>query len=639
MRANKFQKIVAGVLIFSQLTFWPALALAFVSTAPGALSPVPINDTGSITGNTAFDAPFTTIKTTYTACNVTIKAFEVTDNAARLGFSFSSIIGGGGALAVQLQAEITAYNAYLNPPCLTTILQSLDKLTAPNTYTSTLKQQLVTQVKADAQTYQAKLKIAHEKYDVASQSIWKALLITVLLKTSKTIANQLVNRLVNNYKIANIKQYTDSLSTLAYDNQFIRENFPDAQSQLMARAILTNPSFRNEIQPGIYAAADNALGYNPDTVNLSDPSFYSKMAAAGSSQANPYVMQTSFVAGVDQSHSNAQSSAQQQISQGNGYKAPVNCAGSLAQQKAIDSQSKALSNQLADRKALLKSLTDTRDNMKNFTIEQGQQIDSEVAKAQTDYNKALAAWNSAPSAISTSSPAIIICEGVSSPAVLVNQGIDSMFKAMGTNISQYNGNNLPSFLSAIGGIATQIGSSMVLGGITGSPAIISESQALSQASSLGINFASQSLAALDNGIIFNTPQPTGNSPNEYELSWEINTAKLPTASYVTIKGTGVLDTKINAAGKTVPNNLPLSGSYAVTATVNTSYKITVYHQNGSTPQITDPVLASEQTDLQVTKQTAKAGSGEPAVAGASITRRLEPIRGPVGVSPRGAYSN
>src|SRR6185369_12574263 len=183
--------------------------------------------------------------------------------------------------------------------------------------------------------------------------------------------------------------YADSLATMSYDNQFIRQNFSDNQSQLMARAFIENPLIRYKIQPAIFVAADTALGYNPATLSVTDPNFYTQMAAAGNANANPYFKQAVYVGSADQARAQAVAAAEQQISQGVGYKAPVNCAGSLAQQQQVDARARALNNQMADRKALLDDLVNAKNLGKNVP-------DAEILKAQSDYNLAYNSWNTAP---------------------------------------------------------------------------------------------------------------------------------------------------------------------------------------------------------------------------------------------------
>lgn len=634
MRDNKLQKVIASILIFAQLALMPAWVFAFESTAVGSINPVPINDSGSFAGNTGFDVPFTAARTAYSgpvSCVSAIKTFELGDSAASVGLSFSAIIGGGGTLAARLLAEITAYNAFLD--CALPILATLDTppLVPPNAYTSTLKQQLITQIKADMQTYQDKLKTAQARYNVASQNIWKALLITILLNTTRVVADQLVNKLVNNYKIANLKAYTDSVATLMYDNQFIRDNFPDNQGQLMARSILENPLFRTQVPPGIFVQADTALGYT--SLGTDDPNFYTNLAKAGFASTNPFYLHTAYVGGVNLSHGTALVTAQAHIAQGSGYKAPVNCAGSLAQQKQIDQASKAASDQLANRQALLDNLTQAKNLGQNVSA-------GDLAKAQADYNAALAAWNNIPFAVTGNnaagnaaagggnntegSAAIVMCEAVNSPAVLVNQGIDAMFKSL--NLGQYTDSNLPGFLSALSGIATQIGSSMVLGGLSGKSVNVNENLSAGLGAGVAATQAA-TIQSLDNnaqnnmakGIYFSASTRSGVT-NGYTLNWTVATQQISTASYVTFSGQGI------------PNpgaHQPLSGSLDFVSPTVGNYTMTVYSSSGQN-------LISVITSTVPQTQAYNYNPSGPAVAGAFTSRPVLAARGPaVTFAPRG----
>ena len=636
MSDNKLQKNIAAVLLCTQLAMLPAFVFA-------SATPVSTADSGSTIENGAFNIQLkliTTVNPTQPTnallvCDTAMQAFEKTDNAVSMGLSFSSIIGGGDKLAAQYALEISAYNIYLG--CLqgdTTlgfvpgVLPALTNLTAPNIYTAGIKQQYIEKVNANIVIYKAKLASAKAHYSVASQNIWKALLITILLNTTKAVASQLVAKLVNNYKISNIKAYTDSVATLMYDNQFIRDNYPSNQDQLMARAILNNPAFRTQVPPGLFVQADAALGYT--SLNPDDPNFYSNLAKAGFASTNPYYLHTSYVAGTDQAHSLALATAQTHIVQGNGYKAPVNCAGSLAQQKQIDTQSKAASDALAYAQGQLSSL------------QKAQQLDAnsvsaaDLAKAQAAYQTALTTWNNLPFAVTgkndvsnsgiqggnntEGTAAIIMCEAVSSPAVLVNQGIDAVFKSL--NLGQYNNSNLPGFLSAISGIATQIGSNLVLGGITGNSARINENAILNQAVSAT---QAATIQTLDNNAVDNMAKGvqfqaySNSTKNGATLAWNIITQQISTASYVTIAGPAITGALVK---------LPLSGSKDIVLTTVGNYTLTVY-------DATNKVLISALISVDPS-QLAFNNTGVPAVAGAFTGRQPVLARGELpSLSPRG----
>lgn len=627
MWAHKLKTIIASFLIFSQLVFWPVLVLAQTANIVAPLNPVPISDSGSLIANNAFNTALLPIQKIYSGCNSSLKDFEATDNATNLGFSFSTLIGGDGKYVAQLGKEIGTYQIYLyclqGPPLGLAsvviglpdgILPALNNIIAPNLYTSNIKQQMVAEVNVNIQTYKAKLVNAQARYNAASQNVWKALLITILLNTTKAVANQLVYKLVNNYKISNLMAYTNSLATLAYDNQFVRANFPDAQSQIMARQILTNPALRTQIQPGMYIQANNSLAFNPATLSTSNPNFYANMGQVGSSQANPYFLQSSFVAGVDQSRASSLAMAQNHISQGNGYKAPVSCAGSLAQQRSLDLQNKALSDQLANRQTLLNNLLNA--------AEMGQDVkQADITKASADLKAAQDAWNNSPDALNKGNPAVVMCEAVASPAVLVNQGIDALFKSVSANMSQYNSNNLPGYLSAIGGTASQIGSSMILGGVSGG-STVNENQALGQAvaatTAAGFKTLNDNQSAnLAKGVIINFDANTG-VDNSYTISWQIVDTQIPTASYVTLSGDGVagassVDPKTQA---TVLTKLPLNGSNAVTTTKGGTYTLTVYDASGK-------VLTTATSTLTPTVTVASSGGSGGLVCNGSYSSVAE----------------
>ncbi len=532
---GKIKKIIAGFLIFSQLAFWPGIVLAqAVPSAdanagnnPGGLAGMALN----ISEIAGLSAPFIAYKACLTKVQVAEQIFVQT-NVANSTLAVLSPTGNSTGLAA-MEVLNDAYSIFLICANLQLTTLAAAKLAATSLYVSNMKEQDEAQIKSSIATYTKKQGDLVAQIDNANQGFWKTLLISILLQTSKAIADALVTHLVQNYKITNLKQYIDSAATLMYDNQFIRENFPNAQDQLMARAILSNPLFRTQIQPGIFVAANAALGFNPSAINPASPNFYGQMAAMGSPSANPYYLQTAYVGGVNQSRAASLATTQQQISQGSGYKAPVNCAGALTQQKQIDAQAQALEAKMLDRQNVLDNLTAAVQAGKNVPA-------ADLAKAQADVDAATLAWTNAPQALTSSSgstdtnPAIVLCEAISSPAVLVNQGIDAMFKAVGGDLTQYNSSNLPAFVNIISGIVSQIGTSMVLGGASAGAktALINENKAVNAtvgfiAQGSGNNIATSTL----------TPQisVSGGLKSQYSMGDQIpiSSSNLPTDGTVT----------------------------------------------------------------------------------------------------------
>jgi hypothetical protein len=604
MLDNRIKKLIATFLIFSQLAFFPLVTFADILGIQGSNPAIPMYVSNSITPEV--DAPiFAAISGASAAnqsCAVADQAYSVGDTVAQFGFSGLSLIGGSPLLTTQLTAKITKLEGFI--ACRQAVLATLEGIVTPDLITAQPKQTVYNAATAAITSMKAKEDSLKAQLADATQGFWKTLLVSVLLQTSKAVADTLVAKLVNNYKISNLKQYADSAATLMYDNQFIRENFPNAQDQLMARAILTNPAFRSQIQPSIFVAANAALGYNPNAINPASPNFYGQMAAMGSPSANPYYLQTAYVGGVDQSHAAAMATAQQQISQGSGYKAPVNCAGTLTQQRQVDAQYQALQTQAQNRSALLASLT--------AAVQSGQKVSaSDLAKAQADDNAAQLALANAPQAVMSSSgststnPAIIMCEAISSPAVLVNQGIDALFKAVGGNLTQYNSNNLPGYINIISGIASQIGTSMVLGGVGAgaSSALLNENKAVAATAALAAstnsaaNGSNTNLDGSSNFVIGIYPS----SGNSTLVNWQVITANLPTASYTTVTGPGA-----------PTGHLPLTGNITVSPTVNTSYVLTVFNAAGKSLGNTNMNVFVDTSSSQSFNYNPNA----PAVAGA-----------------------
>ena len=607
MLKNKTKKYLIAILIFGQAVALPGLAFAN-GDPTGPLNPISITDGGSAIANATFQTAFGPIVTANAACATAESAYQKSNGATKAGFSGLSIIGGSSALVEQLGQQWLAYGGFED--CRQAVAKLLTGLPTTNSYNDNQRQALLTQVNASIQGWKAKEDQTLAQLNNASQGFWKTLVFNILIQTTKSVADALVTKLVNNYKITNIKQYADSVATLMYDNQYLRDNFPDAQGQLMARAILNQPELRNQIQPGIFVAANAALGFNPTSLSPSDPNYYQKMAMVGSSTANPYFLQASYVSSTDQAHAQALAQANAQIAQSQGFKTPVNCAGSLAQQQQIDTQAKAASDQLANRQALLASLQAAGPAASQ----------SDLAKAQADYNNALIKWNNIPFTVTGSSSvssvqqgggnntegtmAIAMCEAISSPATLINKGIDQAFSSVGVNMSQYNNNNLPAFITLISQAASQIGSSLIFGGTSAAKSaalanenIVANGAVASVNQTLSANAAGSAAAAVTFVIV---PNGGASTANAYQANWSVDSGTYPSASRVTIVGDGVS-----------AQNLPTSGATTITTTKGGNYTLTVYDSNGNT-------LASSVTTVNPNSTSASIGSSSSNSSG-SIT--------------------
>ncbi len=615
MANNKIKIFIVSILIFGQLSFLPGLAFAQLGLSVPTTDSNNGNVPGGIPGNevnSAFQAALAVWSKANTICEKAEQKYENGDSLAQVGFSGLAIIAGDGVLLGQLAAKITAYNGFIG--CRNAILTPLQNLSAPSIYLNSLKEQQISLANSAIKTYTAKLEQVQARYNNAKQGFWKTLVFNILIKTSKSVATTLVSKLVNNYKIRDYKQYADSVATLVYDNQFIRQNYPDNQGQMMARAMLNNPLFRREVPSALFIAADATLGFDPTSLDPGDPNFYAKMALAGGAKANPYFQHNAYIANADLAHSTALAYSQNQISQSQGLKTPMNCAGSLAQQQAIDMQTEALWNQLDNRQKLFDSLV----NAKQMGMKV---LDSDIAKAQADLLLAQQAWDKSPDSLGANNAALSICEAIVSPPTLINKGIDEAFKSIGIKMAQYDDNNLPAFISIIGDVASQIGTSFVLGGPQGakSAVLMNEGRLVSAVSTAAGEYVNANIAAnLAKGISMDL-ESNSSVPNTYTLSWEINPEKVPGASFVSVVGDGVVSsTKDPKTGLPVAVRYPLAGSTSFTTTKGGTYTVTIYNSSGR-------ALTSGTETLTVSN-----------VLGAFIKKEPLNIRGlSVHISPRG----
>ncbi len=460
----------------------------------------------------------------------------------------------------------------------------------------------------------------NDQLNIANQSLWKTILIASLLSVSKSLSTTMVNKLVSNYKINDFQKYAEAVATQVYDNEFIQDNSSgSAADQLILRSMLTNPIAKSVIQPSVYQRTNDSLGFVPSTVDTTanNSNFYIQMASVGTAGNSPFVQQMVLADAAQRSHDKAVSTAQAEIAQSNGLKTPRTCGATLQQQKTIDDAYKAANDKVQYQQAELVRLQDSRDS--GLTVK-----DSDIAQAQADLNTALKQMQAVPynNLDAKGNAAIDVCTAIVSPPSLINQGINEAFKAITNNMYNYNSDNLPEFVNIISGIASQVSNSLIFGGNTSAAKILDENLApAAAAATYAANFAASELINKEsNGLSFTvTRTDDGSKPGSatYSLKWDANS--VDGAKSVALIGPGL---PFNTSGLITPN---LTGT--VTATVSTTgnltFSVVAYgaSKNDVKASVTIPVNPSQ-------------------VAGASIARPLETIRGPsinqiVAISPRG----
>jgi len=564
----------------------------------------------------AFNSAMSKINKIQCYSEVAQKALNVAEKVDQWSFGGLKLLTGDAGEAAMIKSKITALEGAKG--CTEGKLKDIKKTQIATLTQGQLRQSLIQQYTTELATIQKRLDELNVQYRNATRSLWKAVLTKTLLATTKAVAAKLVNSLSYKFKISNYLSYADAVAGNVYAAQLINSNIKDGKDQLIARSLLTDPVVQNQVQPAIFQRANTALGFNPDDLDLTDANFYQKSFQVGSGNTNAFLMQVQALDNADQIKAQSLTSAKTEISLGNGLKAPKTCDGSIAAQAAIDAEYKAVNNEIQNRTKLLQDLQNYRTVARNLTSAEAQQLDADIKKAEKDFNNAGQKLNDLPKKYK--SPVVQICKDITSPASLVNMGINEAFSSFAGKMSDYNDNNLPFFVNFISDIGTQIGTSLIFGGNTGST-LLNESGNLAQAASLGIKFAKneQAQSNLAKGIRFDY-EKSDSFADAYTLSWDVLEVK--DADYVTIKGTGISDTQ---------KFTKLSDSVEIRTSASNTYLLKVFDKTGK-------MLTSASLDLEVEAANPYlGGSSGPMVRGASISKIRIPIRGPIGISPRGSY--
>jgi hypothetical protein len=181
---------------------------------------------------------------------------------------------------------------------------------------------------------------------------------------------------------------------------------------------------------------------------------------------------------------------------------------------------------------------------------------------------------------------------------------------------------LPGYINTISSIASQIGSSMVLGGLGagGTAALVNENKALTATAGLAASTNSAANAGTSNvgsNVVVGIYPGAGNTTL---INWQVISANVPAASYVMITG-----------GPGAPaGHLPLNSNITVNITTPTQYTLTIYDAKGNALGTT-PINAFPSTSTDASSpQTYNANQNPnaPTVAGAFTNHPVFNLRGP-----------
>lgn len=392
------------VLCACQLAFLPFFASAQFAV-PSCDSGNGVCDAAGILANTTANGSLAVIDKDNLVCTTTENTFFASDKAVSIGMGGLALISGGASLQAQLVAKIGKIEGF--KVCHNVQLNLAKAVPTPNTFTSSRKLLLTDEITKQIASLQAREEPLNNQLKMAQAGFWKTLVFNILIKTTKTIAINMVNKLNKEFHIQDFSKYADAVATQVYDNEFIMDNFSGAKAdQMLVRSMLSNPIVQSQMSPAVVQYSNNALGFDPKALDVNDPNFYQKMYSVGGGPANPFVQQIAFADASQMIHAKALVTSQAEIAQSAGLKTPRNCQGTMAQQQSLDQSYKAVNDQLENRWALYNNLVSAQKLNQPVNP-------ADIAKAQNDLANAQKQMDALPN--EPGGTIVTICAAIVSP--------------------------------------------------------------------------------------------------------------------------------------------------------------------------------------------------------------------------------
>lgn len=453
------EKLVAGILSATGRT---EISSGLTSIATGAIAATTGPAGGGAVTVNSLRASLTTIDPT---CPVVIASLSVSGAVSTLLDVSSSatleVLGGGAAEMTKIGAKLAQVTkAKLCVDGYVELLGKTPGVTLENGRELAREQDQYTKLK---ESLQATYDNLSARQNASVKDILKAFMVKVILNLNKTLTTQLVNKMVEKFKISDYLAYGNALATQVYSMKYINEHYSgDARQQMMIRSLLQSdklPEKLKTVQSMANAKAREYLGQACNVANggsnSSDTYFMKCLAAYGAPQANA---QYHYDQALDQTQAAAvagQASAAAEMSQSS-FAPPRNCGGSLAEQQRIDGQfdkietEKLIAEEAAEKLGRALTLVPPRTT-------------------QAEYNKARAAADQAIANANalekqTNNPIIDICSAITSPASFVANGISDFLKQHLDQASQLQSDNLPFYANFLADVTSNFLTNILTGG-------------------------------------------------------------------------------------------------------------------------------------------------------------------------------
>lgn len=138
---------------------------------------------------------------------------------------------------------------------------------------------------------------------------------SAFLQFMGAMLNKLVAKIEQSYAISNFLYYTDALVNGQYVDDYLNKYVQDQLDKTIIKKLIPQINCGNNpnLKQLFLAQANQYLGYNPATLNVNDPDYYSKMAKAGDFLASPSGWQQYYEGLAAKAQSQAQKAAEQEL--------------------------------------------------------------------------------------------------------------------------------------------------------------------------------------------------------------------------------------------------------------------------------------------------------------------------------------
>lgn len=320
------------------------------------------------------------------------------------------------------------------------------------------------------------------------KDILKAFMVKVILNLNKTLTTELVNKMIEKYKISDYLAYGDAVASQIYSMKYINENYAgDARTALMIRSMMQSEKIPGKVNTVIAMANSEAQRYVgtvcPNTSQDTASYWMTCVAGMGSKYSDPNWVINNTVDATNAAIGAGQKASAQEVSQSTGYAPPRNCSGSIQQQQQIDNELDVAATNLSNAQAVLDSLTKSKtlynqDPTKypNVSDEDLAEALSAKTQAQTEYDNLLGKFNAGGSVDANGKPitdpvtgkvkngAIIdICEAITSPASFIANSLGDFLKSHLEQSSQLKSENLPFYASFLADVTSNFLTNILIG--------------------------------------------------------------------------------------------------------------------------------------------------------------------------------